>query len=609
MKKIIFIGSLCVLYITGNAASPVRENTPAEGWQHKSFASDSVYGAAINNACRLLKGRKPAKTVTVALVGYGMDVEQRDLAGAIWTNTREKPNGKDDDKNGYVDDFHGWNFLGTPDGKSLNRLSRVGDREFFRLKDKYARYIFVDNKCYSLAENIRGLAESQRGLIDSSRNLSENVWWLAENIRELTDSSRYLDNSSPAVVEVAPPANCAEFDYFRNVVLPESPIGGRYMGVMFAKMVVAFVHDADSVLRQKYPGKILTKRDFESVYDGLSPDTLTNIFAGSVQLLFMSVGRESWDAVRQFADTGYVQFQQKSYERQLRNTFLGERKYIGDNPYDLNDKPYGNNNLASANAGQGVMLAALIGARRNNGEGIDGVAAQVKIMSLRIDADPYGEPYMKDMALAIRYAADNGADVIQLGKTNAIYPQPWSMWVDDALRHAERKGVLVVIPMMDLSYNLDNKPFYPMRRTDGGELSNVITVAASDAAGNPYTTVNFSNKTLDLFAPGVEIASISKEGKPAIDSGSEFAAAVLSGVAALIKSYYPKITPAEMRRLLMDTVTPRDEAEVEKTFVMYHNGAPVRRVKDVFMFKDLSVSGGILDAEKALTEAGTRHGK
>jgi subtilisin family serine protease len=592
MRRIIFVSSLCVLYITGSAASPVPENTQPEDWQHKSFETDSVYGAGINNACRLLKGRKPAKTVTVALVGYGMNIGHDDLAGAIWTNPKEKPNGKDDDKNGYVDDLHGWNFLGTPDGKSLNRLSRVGDREFFRLQDKYAHYISVDNKCYT------------------------------------------LDTLTQQVVEVAPPANRREFDYFRNVVLPEAPIGGRQMGVMFAKMVVSFVHNADRELRQRYPEKTLTKRDFEAVYDGLSPDTLTNIFSGSVQLLFMSVGSESWDAVLQFADTGYVQYQQKGYERQRRNTFVGERKYIGDDPYDFNDKSYGNNNLASANAGQGDMLASIIGAGRNNGAGIDGIAENVKIMPLRIDADRYGEPYMKDMANAIRYAVDNGADIIQLGKTNAIYPQPWSKWVDEALRHAERKGALVVIPMMDMSYNLDDKPFYPRRRIDGGELSNVITVAASDANGNPYTTVNFSSKELDVFAPGVEIKtadsdnlhrkgdtnlnifsrveaikSAGKEKERSTNSGSEFAAAVVSGVAALIKGYYPEITPAEMRKLLMDTVTPRDEAEVEKSFVMYNNGVPTRRVKDVFMFKDLSISGGILNAERALAEAGKRYGK
>ncbi|MDR3189265.1 MAG: S8 family serine peptidase [Prevotellaceae bacterium] len=567
MKTTIFTGALCALYTIGNAASPAQGSAPEE-WQHKSPETDSLYGAGINNAYRLLNGRKPAKTVTVALVGYGMDVEQEDLSGAIWTNPNEKPNGKDDDGNGYIDDLHGWNFLGTPDRKSLNRLSRVGDREFFRLKDKYAHYIYAQGKCYT------------------------------------------LDTLTQQVVEIAPPANRAEFDYFRNVVLPEAPIGGSFMGVLFAKMVVAFVHNADRELRQKYPDKTLTKRDFEATYDVQSPDTLLSVLTGSVHLLFMSAGSDSWDAVLKFADTEYVQHQQRGYERHLRNTFLGERRYIGDNPYDITDKRYGNNNLAAANAGQGVALAGVIGGRRNNGIGVNGVAERVKIMSLRVDADFYGEPYMKDVANAIRYAADKGADVIQLGKTNAIYPQPWSKWVDEALRYAEEKGALVVIPMMDLSYSLDDKPFYPTRRVNGGELSNVITVAASDANGNPYSTVNFSSKELDIFAPGVEIKSISsKEEKYSIQSGSELAAAMVSGVAALIKGYYPKITPAELRALLMNTVTPRSEAEVAKSFVMYTNGVQGRRVKDVFMFKDLCVSGGILNAEKALAEAGKRYGK
>ncbi|MDR1023286.1 MAG: S8 family serine peptidase [Prevotellaceae bacterium] len=584
MKKIFFIGLLCAFYITGTAA-PLAQPGQQREWLHKSFETDSVYGAGVDNAYRLIQGRTPAKTVTVALVGYGMDVGHKDLAGAVWTNLGEKPNGKDDDKNGYIDDLHGWNFLGTPDGKSLNRLSRVGDREFFRLKDKYAHYIFADNKCYT------------------------------------------LDTSTQQVVEIAPPPDSAEFDYFRNMVMPESPIGGRYMGVLFARMVVSFVHSADKELRQKYPEKTLSKRDFESTYDGDSPDMLRNTFIGSVQLLFMSAGSEKWDDVVKFADTEYVQYQQRGYERELQNTFLGERKYIGDDPYNINDKSYGNNNLASANADQGTLLAGIIGARRGNGTGIDGIAANVKIMPLRIDADYYGEPYMKDMANAIRYAVNKGADIIQLGKTNAIYPRPWSQWVDEALRYAEQKDALVVIPMMDLSYSLDDKPFYPTRRVAGGELSNIITVAASDADGNPYLTVNFSSKELDLFAPGVAIKSILDEDTYSFDfapgiaiksnsdkklqpfnSGSEVAAAVVSGVAALIKGCYPEITPAEMRKLLMDSVTPRSEAEVEKSFVMHHNGT-ARRVKDVFMFKDLCVSGGILNAEKALTEAAKQYGK
>jgi subtilisin family serine protease/predicted aspartyl protease len=535
MKKIFFIGALCAFCTAGSAALLAQDNQPEE-WLHKSFETDSVYGAGIDNACRLLEGRKPAKTVTVALVGYGMDIKHEDLAGVT---------------------LPGWNFLGTPDGKSLNRLSRVGDREFFRLKDKYAHSIFADNKCYT------------------------------------------LDTLTQQVVEAALPADNAEFNYFWNVVMPESPIGGRYLGVLFARMVVAFVHDVDRELRQKYPGKTLSKRDFESIYDGHSPDTLRNSLSGSVQLLFMSAGSESWDDMVKFADTEYVQYQQQGYERELRNTFVGERKYIGDDPYNINDTSYGNNNLASANAGQGTLLAGVIGALRGNGTGIDGIAANVKIMPLRIDADYYGEPYMKDMANAIRHAVDKGADIIQMGKTNAIYPQPWSKWVDDALRYAEEKGVLVVIPVMDLSYDLDDKPFYPTRHVAGGELSNIITVAASDASGNPYPTVNFSNKELDLFAPGVDIKSISSDDLYSFESGSEIAASVVSGVAALIKGYYPEITPAEMRKLLMDNVTPRHDAEVEKSFVMQYGGT-ARRVKDAFMFTDLCISGGILNAEKAL---------
>ena len=545
--------SFCIL---GNAAGQTPDN-----WQNLCFDDDGVYGACIDKAHAAAKALKSTKTVTVALIGYGIDVENKDIKNVIWVNPKEKPNGKDDDGNGLTDDLHGWNFLGNST-TTLNNLSHEGDREFLRLKDKYAEYIIVvDNKAYK------------------------------------------YDSTVQALVETAFPENAEEFMYFRSLI-PESEIAQSYMGVGLAKAVVAFIHEAEKKLHEKFPDKELTVRDFESIADKRKATELEKNMFDLVALMFQSSGSDSWEKMREFADTKFVSIQQQQYNRMMKNMPVNERQIIGDNAYDLSDIKYGNNNLLAENAGYGTMLAGFVGAKPGNAAGIKGAAKNVKIMSLRVDAGVYGESYPKDVALAIRYAVDNGAEIIQLGRTNTLYPRPWAQWVDEALRYAEQKGVLIIIPMMDYSYNLDDQPFYPNRRTKDGELSNILTVAASDSRGNPHRTANFSKTQLDLFAPGVDVKSTHTGNTYAVGSGSVYAAALVSGVAAFIKSYYPEIAPSEMRKLLMDNVSKRDEAEVEKQFRIYKNGQKGSLVTDLFLFSDLCESGGILNAEKTFKAAG-----
>jgi hypothetical protein len=548
MKHLFLIhaAAFCIFGITGAVGqAPVK-------WQNLSYESNGVYGAGVREAHGLAKGMKPKKKVTVALVGYGINVAHEAIKHAIWVNPKEKINGRDDDRDGRVDDIHGWNFLGN-DTATVNTLSRAGDREFFRFKDKYASYLaVVDDKLYC------------------------------------------YDSVAGAVVEAAFPDDRKEFDYFRGV-MAESEIGQAYMGIRLAKAVVWFIHEVDGKLRQEFPGKQFTKQDFRSL-DKRDASTLEQNLYGLVELVFMSAGTDSWDKMVEYADTEYVPYQRRRYERILKNKSPRERLLVGDNPDDLGDTRYGNNNLRADNAGFGTMLADIIA--KTGGD-----AGKVKIMTLRVDADEYGESYVKDVALAIRYAADKGADIIQLGKSNTLYPYPSSRWVDEALQYAERKGILVVVPVMDYSYNLDDQPFYPNRRIQGGELSNLITVAASDSLGNPYKYANFSETELDIFAPGVRIDAACLDRSSAEGSGSAFAAAMVTGAAALIKTYYPGITPAATRRLLMENVTRREEAEVEKQFYMYRNGQKERLATDLFLFTELCASGGILNVEKAFKAA------
>jgi len=400
-------------------------------------------------------------------------------------------------------------------------------------------------------------------------------------------------------VETPLPADMEEYNYFSKVV-KESELAESYRAITLGKAVVWYIHELDKKLKQEFPDKQLTKQDFMTFFNQRKNEA-TEFEKGwydLVALMFMSSGSDDWDKMVAFASTKYVPYQEELYQRTLKRRFPKDRAIIGDNAYDINDRNYGNNNLRADNSKYGTLIAGIIGAKRGNPE-IEGVAENVKIMTLRVDADEYGEPYLKDIALAIRYAVDKGANIIQMGKTNTLYPRSYSQWVDDALKYAEQKGVLVVLPVMDYYFNMDEQPFYPNRKLHDGELTNIITVAASDSLGNPYKQANFGKTELDLFAPGVNIQSSFLDNKYAVVSGSPFAAAMVTGVAAFIKSYYPEITPAQMRKLLMDNVTKHGDAEVEKQF----RSKGGRLAADLFLFSELSSTGGILNAEKAFIEA------
>jgi cell wall-associated protease len=107
----------------------------AHGWQLQDYRSDSVFGSGVNRAYHDLLKSKKAFPVIVAVIDAGLDTAHEDLIGHIWTNTKEIPgNGMDDDHNGYVDDIHGWNFLGGRNGRNITIESYESYRENYRLK-------------------------------------------------------------------------------------------------------------------------------------------------------------------------------------------------------------------------------------------------------------------------------------------------------------------------------------------------------------------------------------------------------------------------------------------------------------------------------------------
>ena len=276
------------------------------------------------------------------------------------------------------------------------------------------------------------------------------------------------------------------------------------------------------------------------------------------------------------------------------NKNLKGRK-TGDNPDDLNDKiGYGNNNPRQVREGEdhGTHVTGIIAAERNNGKGMNGVANNVEIMAIR--STPNGDEYDKDVALAIRYAADNGAKVINASFGKSFSPH--SDWVRDALKYAAEKDVLFVHAAGNDSENIDSAKNFPNDAVGTGpEVSdNVITVGSlteSYGSGLLSSFTNYGKVNVDVFAPGSDIYSTMPNNTYDFNSGTSMAAPNVAGVAALIRSLYPSLTASQVKKILMDSGLPI-KAKVT-----------VGANKDVKTLSEISTSGRIVNAYNALIMA------
>lgn len=561
MKKyfLLLVASAC---ISVAEAQLVKQNGQGKkkqsdlDWYNCSFDKDGVYGAEVNKAYDFLKGKKIKKRPVVALIGSGMDVEHEDLKQAIWENPKEKADGKDNDKNGLVDDVNGWNFLGGKDGQVMERTMREGDREFLRLKDKYADYIF--------------------------------------------DGKNYCKVIDGKLTKVADPENIEEYNYYRNQVLAESPMASTYAGWILSYVIKDYTQKFDQMMKERFPGKELTQAEFGICYDPKAPrDSLSEVAFMVCVTGFSIYETDKWETVYVGIKNGaQIEQSKKDYEAKVKQFGVdGRKEIVGDNYLDINDCKYGNNVLLTTDAAVGTMEAGIIAAKRENELGGNGIMDEAEIMTLRVAAN--GEPYLKDVALAIRYAVDHDADIIMLPVQNTLYPEHQKKWISEALKYAESKGVFVVTPAWEAAQDLSVVTCYPNRWMTGErELTNLMVVSSSDKNGNPSMNSNYGAKEVDLYAPGMDIYSTYTGDTYQNGTGLGLAAATTVGVAALIKAYYPHLTGTQIRNILLETVTSRKDAEVEKGIVV--GGKPTQ---DLFLFGDLCLSGGIINAYQAVVAA------
>jgi len=286
------------------------------------------------------------------------------------------------------------------------------------------------------------------------------------------------------------------------------------------------------------------------------------------------------------------------YERQQDkvkynyNPDFNPRSIVGDDYSDKTERIYGNNDVVGPDAEHGTHVGGIVAAARNNGTGIDGVADGVRLMSVR--TVPNGDERDKDVANAIRYAVNNGADVINMSFGKSYSPHKEA--VDAAVQHADSLGVLMVHAAGNDGENVDSTDNYPTRQyREGGAAGLWIEVGASSWNEESNLAASFSNygkETVDVFAPGESIYSTVPGNKYDRSGGTSMAAPMVSGVAALIMAYYPGLSPKQVRRIILETATSYEDAEVTRP-----GGSKT------VSFGQLSRTGSIVDAHEALKRA------
>ena len=503
--------------VTATAKKVPLTDEEIKYWSHSDLVTDSIPGMSIDKAYAFLQGKKGVEVV-VGVVDSGTDLLHEDLKDVAWVNEKEIPsNGIDDDKNGYVDDINGWNFLGS----------------IYKEHLEYQRIV----KDPSIAD--------EASVKEATKFYDEKVAAAKANEKRYGQMLKMVSNADDAISK-----HLSKSDYSKDDVTKiETEDNALKQSIEVAKQMYGFGLSSLTQAKQELSKLV------ENASSMLSGEDL-----------------------------------KKEY-----------RSVLGDNPNTMDNISYGDaaTGHSTKDEAHGTHVSGIIGASRNNNIGMNGVATNVKIMAVR--AVPDGDEYDKDVALGLRYAVDNGAKVINTSFGKGFSPK--KEWVYEAILYAASKDVLIVNAAGNDGKDLDVEKTYPNDSRDlVTEISdNVLTVGAMSANYDENLPASFSNYgkiNVDVFAPGVQIYSTIPDGEYAKFSGTSMAAPSTAGVAALLRSYYPKLSASQVKHILMNSGTMID-LDVIKPGSRSRENPKGEKVS----FSELSVSGRVVNAYNALKMA------
>lgn len=486
-------------------------------------------------------GMPASEDIIVAVIDSGVDVNHEDLQGKIWINKGEIANdGIDNDKNDYVDDVFGWNFIGGSNGMAT---------------------IVADS---SLKNGIRLIKGDPAAQVDSDTlEVTRELVRMKKLKAQTEDLGEVLSATQSAYLETLKAEITAAVDEAKNVVTTYSARLKSYKA-------------AETVL--KTAGVSTMSVD---AVRALESTDATVLEAKKVMLNLLANGLTEARLNRVLDAYGErLQF--------YYNENFNPRTIVGDVYSDLTNAVYGNNDVIGPDSSHGTHVSGSIAAVRDNALGIKGVATNVKIMAIRVV--PNGDERDKDVANGIRYAVKNGAKIINMSFGKSYSPFK-SKIVDQAVAEAEAAGVLLVHAAGNSNQNNDTAPNFPNRKNSltGEEFTNWLEIGASSyekGLNLPADFSNFGKRSVDFFAPGVDILSTTPDNKYDTYSGTSMASPTTAGVAALLLSYDPSMDAEALKTLMIDTSRRYPKLKVNmpgtETPVLFSTLSSYGSVVDVF---------------------------
>ena len=542
----VFIANIVSCFSQENTTSSnlftIKQDSSLNNWFQKDYLQDGLPGISLDKWYKQNKRIPKTNEMIVAVIDTKIDLKHEDLENQIWINTKEiANNGIDDDGNGFIDDVNGWNFLGYSNGGYI----KWGNNEFVRIIRKWAQ-VFKDKTAEQLSKNeLNQFKEYERAQLKFGTETKFYKNWLR--------SLQYLIQVYPLVKDT--------LKYY----FPKEDYTNQQLDSLYQKHKIndkSFRSRRDD--NDKDLGALI---DYMRVSLGSNQNTLTDIKDQESQL--------------------------NSIVNECLNLEFNERHFINDDVFIAK----GNNEIINSIKKEytienhSTLVSGIIAAERTNDIGIKGVAPHTKIMPLVICSNV--DEHDNDIAAAIRYAVNNGAKVINMsfGKEFSLYKNR----VINAYKYAEKNDVLLVHAAGNNSFNVDDNPYYPSDvdyENPDEVVDNFITVGSISQKIDSSFVSEFSNygkKNVDLFAPGDKIYTTTAGNSYAYDSGTSLAAPMVSGTAALIWSYYPKLTAKEVKQIILESGTAYD-------IEVLIPGGEGKKAK----FSELSKSGKVLNAYNAM---------
>lgn len=516
-----------------------KEKETVKGWHLLDVQESGYHGISLVQAMELLKNKIPVP-VTVAVMDGGLDTNHYALKTKLWKNTKEIPgNKKDDDNNGYVDDIYGWNFLGNANGENVNKESSEAARIYHQLKPKFYDQSF----------------DSARA--DEKELYEYDLWKRSNKLLE----TKVQDCTGLMMAEATLNAN----RYFDSLIRSE-----MHVSEYTAEELENFVPQTQRCKKAK-----------------LAYLRLVN----ALELDPHKTNRQLFNDLE-----GYLSQQKELMFAKIKPVTNFRNLIVGDNEDDFTTTYYGNNNIMGGTSLHGTHVSGIIAGLPDSGGYVRGICNTADIMTIRCVPD--GDEHDKDIALGILYAVNNGAKIINMSFGKSLSPH--KPWVDDAILYAANHDVLIVHASGNESKNTDQSPDYPTPFFLNNEPApNVITVGASgDSSLNTGMVADFTNygiNTVDVLAPGVKIYSSIPDNAYGNEQGTSMSAPIVSGIAALIRSYFPQLSAVEVKNVI--------ELSADTSMANQYFKKPGADKKQKIMMREICKTGGIVNAYNAVKKA------